>query len=78
MRTISLTRPDDFDAWRDAARAMIVAQVPPEAIIWQSESSDLFAEDHHDTGSSGTLSVPRAFIDLARTEPRALAACIRA
>ena len=67
MRTISLPLPDDFDAWRDAARAMIVEHVPPEAIIWQSELFDLFAEDHHDAGSSGTLSVPRAFIDLARS-----------
>jgi uracil-DNA glycosylase len=66
-RTVSLPVPDDFDAWRDAARALILDQVPPEDIIWLSGGSDLFATDTVSDAERATLSVPRAFVDLART-----------
>ncbi len=44
---ISLGAPDDFEGWRDAARRMIRADVPPDRIMWESpadQSADLFAQ----------------------------------
>jgi len=31
---VSIRRPDDFEAWREQARAMVAARMPPESIIW--------------------------------------------
>ncbi|WP_294284827.1 TIGR03915 family putative DNA repair protein, partial [uncultured Sphingomonas sp.] len=73
MRIITLPTPDDFDAWRDAARPLAAADVPPDDIVWQvgDTPADLFATVADDAPAppppSGTLSVPRAFIDLARS-----------
>ena len=67
MQTVTLTTPDDFDAWRDAARALILAGVRPEVVVWQSDEPDLFASATSLPDASGTLSVPKAFIDLARS-----------
>ncbi|MFM9977124.1 MAG: UdgX family uracil-DNA binding protein [Sphingomonadaceae bacterium] len=66
MRTVSLEQPDDFDAWRDAARALVLAKVPPEQVVWQSGAADLFASSTPLPAAEGTLTVPKAFIDLAR------------
>ncbi|MCX7285078.1 MAG: UdgX family uracil-DNA binding protein [Novosphingobium sp.] len=44
---IALSAPDDFEGWRDAARRMIRADVPPDRIVWESpvdQSADLFAQ----------------------------------
>lgn len=70
MRLVALPEPDDFDAWRDAARGLIAAGVPPDDIVWQvgSQAGDLFAATatpRHDPVDAG-FKVPRAFIDLAR------------
>ena len=72
MRIITLPAPDDFDAWRDAARPLAAAGVPPDDIVWQvgDTPADLFATAADDTPppQTGTaFSVPRAFIDLARS-----------
>ena len=69
--------PDDFDAWRDAARGLVADAVPPEDVVWQvgDEATDLFAPTsyngaepapprHDPTGPA--LKVSRAFLDLAR------------
>ena len=67
MQTIRLTSEDDFDGWRDAARALILARVPPEDVVWQAgEADDLFAQAGGLPDADGTLSVPRPFIDLAQ------------
>ncbi|MFS0773472.1 UdgX family uracil-DNA binding protein [Sphingomonas sp. 1P08PE] len=73
MRVVTLPQPDDFDAWRDAARDLAAAEVPPEDVVWQvgDVPTDLFAGE--DNGrpapppSATGFSVPRAFIDLARS-----------
>ncbi|OWK32906.1 UdgX family uracil-DNA binding protein [Sphingomonas mucosissima] len=70
MRLVTLPEPDDFDAWRDAARGLIAASVPPDDIVWQvgSQAGDLFAATatpRHDPVDAA-FKVPRAFIDLAR------------
>ena len=72
MRLATLPAPDDFDAWRDAARGFAAADVPPDDIVWQvgSTPADLFATAAEETVPppvQGALSVPRAFIDLARS-----------
>ncbi|ONF96293.1 UdgX family uracil-DNA binding protein [Sphingomonas jeddahensis] len=71
MRLVTLSAPDDFDAWRDAARGLIADSVPPEDVVWQvgGETDDLFAATatprHDPVGPA--FKVPRAFLDLARS-----------
>ncbi len=67
FHTVTLARPDDFDGWRDAARALIVAGVKPERVVWSVGQGDLFADDAALPLHEGQLAVPRAFIDLARS-----------
>ncbi|MES2046268.1 MAG: DUF4130 domain-containing protein, partial [Pseudomonadota bacterium] len=72
MRLITLTQPDDFDAWRDAARVLAADNVPPDDVVWQlgDDATDLFAPHAAPTPAAPAtvrpFSVPRAFIDLAR------------
>ena len=73
MRVVTLPAPDDFDAWRDAARALLADDVPPDAVVWQvgDAATDLFAaaappaSPRHDPIGAAPK-VPRAFLDLAR------------
>ena len=70
MRVVTLATPDDFDGWRDAARALAVAGVPPEEVVWQvgTAPADLFGDEAvMDAPGQPGFGVPRAFIDLART-----------
>ena len=65
---VTLASEDDFEGWRDAARDMAEAGVPPEAVLWRVEggSSDLFGtEAAQPKGAS--FAVPRAFIDIAKS-----------
>ncbi len=75
MRVVTLAQSDDFDGWRDAARGLMADDVPPDDVVWQvgDAPADLFgtlAPDpppaNADRSSPG-FSVPRAFIDLARS-----------
>ncbi|MDQ2762277.1 MAG: UdgX family uracil-DNA binding protein [Pseudomonadota bacterium] len=70
MKTVHLAEQDDFDGWRDAARGLAAEGVPPGDVIWQigNMPGDLFAdaETAHPARSNHGLSVPRAFVDLAR------------
>jgi DNA polymerase len=71
MRVGTLPQPDEFDAWRDAARALAAEQVPPDEIVWQvgDTPADLFAtaaDAPAPAAAPAGFSVPRAFIDLAR------------
>lgn len=72
--TVTLAAADDFAGWREQARRLIMAEVPPDRVIWQvpgEGSDDLFAS----TGKALRLPappgdvmqprVPRAFLDLA-------------
>ncbi|MGN6375841.1 MAG: UdgX family uracil-DNA binding protein [Sphingomonas sp.] len=71
MPTVTLATPDDFAGWRDAARALAVDRVAPEAVIWQvgEVPADLFAgeSDSRRVSPSASLSVPRGFLDLAQS-----------
>ena len=72
MRVAALPEPDDFDAWRDAARGLVAEGVPPAQVVWQvgDVPMDLFAgeaEARAAPPASPGFSVPRAFLDVART-----------
>jgi len=65
---VVLAAEDDFDGWRDAARDLAEAGVPPEAIVWQVEGGeqDLFGSDQPPEAAP-SFAVPRGFVDLARS-----------
>ena len=73
MRTIRID--PDLGAWRDQARALILAKVPPAEVIWIDSSipdESLFSDETSPDVADGEFSVPKAFVDLAR-----LASCHR-
>ncbi|GGB28654.1 uracil-DNA glycosylase [Sphingomonas metalli] len=72
MRVVTIPEPDDFDAWRDAARDLAAASVPPDDVVWQvgDVPTDLFAGESNTRalpGAAPAFGVPRAFLDLARS-----------
>jgi uracil-DNA glycosylase len=68
MQAVTLEHEVDFDGWRRAARAMAVAGVAPEGVIWAvRESADLFAERAEVPVVGGGFSVSRALVELAET-----------
>jgi probable DNA metabolism protein len=69
LRTAHLAAPDDFDGWRSAARALILDGTAPDDVLWQVEGEDdLFgAPPTMAAIAEGAFSVPRPFVDLART-----------
>ena len=64
---VTLSAPDDFDGWRDAARDLAEAGVPASAVVWQVEGgeADLFGSDLQQLAAAA-FPVPRTFVDLAR------------
>lgn len=63
-----------FESWRAAARALLVAQVPPEQVMWEAEPG-LFGDDAAEGIAEKEASyevhrksaaVPAAFVELAR------------
>ena len=67
MRVVTLEHEEDFDGWRDAARSLALARVPPADVAWSvGGAQDLFG-DEAVLGSDGPpFSVPRPFVELAR------------
>ncbi len=72
MRLVTLADADDFDGWRDAARALAAEGVPPGDVVWQvgDAPGDLFAGEANagpaPPVAGPALSVPRLFLDTAR------------
>jgi probable DNA metabolism protein len=69
-RRIVLPAEDDFEAWRNAARACAAAGLFPDQLVWQVglNATDLFADDQLlPAPSVPAFSVPQNFMDLART-----------
>ena len=69
MRHVSLSAEDDFDGWRDAARALAGAGVPAEEVVWQvgAERTSLFDDAPAPLPEDARpFAVPRAFLELAR------------
>lgn len=72
MRRMVLDDGADFAAWRQAARALLAADVPPEQVQWQAgDEGDLFGAIESPaapaTASQPVASVPRDFMSLADT-----------
>ena len=44
---VHLPEPDDFDLWRERARALVEGDVPPDRVVWSEPggAGDLFALD---------------------------------
>ena len=66
---VTLAAEDDFDGWRDAARGLAEASVPPSAIAWQVEGAtgDLFGgSDTLSPPTGPSFAVPLGFVDLAK------------
>ena len=55
-----------FDSWRDAARRMLAAGVPPQEILWEAEPG-LFAPAAVEGETPVKLKVPAAFVELAQS-----------
>ncbi|MDT0576672.1 UdgX family uracil-DNA binding protein [Croceicoccus sp. F390] len=74
---VTMPAPDDFDAWRDQARNLLLQNIPPDRIIWTEAgtgSGDLFASAEPvtpvtvpaATSESPPPRVPRQFIVFAK------------
>ena len=65
---VTLSAPDDFEGWRDAARDLAEAGVPASAVVWQVEGgdADLFGSDVQQPAAP-SFPVPREFVELARS-----------
>lgn len=64
-----LHRAADLGEWRDAARSLLLAGVPPEEVEWSQGDADLFGAVPTEVPLPGaeapTPSVPRRFLDMA-------------
>jgi DNA polymerase len=68
MHRIMLEGRGDLLEWRDAARGLAMAGVSPEEVEWVEKSADRQLFWEHDAtppASSGQMTVPPAFIELA-------------
>ncbi|MEO7366102.1 MAG: UdgX family uracil-DNA binding protein [Sphingomicrobium sp.] len=65
---VTLAAEDDFEGWRDAARELAEADVPPSAIVWNVDGGepDLFGGASTPAPSGPSFAVPRTFVDMAR------------
>jgi probable DNA metabolism protein len=63
---VSLERPDDLAEFRDAACKLLAAGIAPHDVIWDSEQTPTLFNEPLPTNQK-TVSVPRAFADLAQT-----------
>ncbi len=70
MRVVQLADEDDFEGWRDAARALAGAGVPASEIVWQvgDAPADLFGDEAVlAPAAPAAFRVPRPFLNLAQT-----------
>jgi probable DNA metabolism protein len=69
MRLVRLAHEEDFEGWRDAARALVLAGVPAAEVGWQvgEGGGDLFGGDAVvPAAGAPAFAVPRPFVELAR------------
>ncbi len=69
---VQMPAPDDFDFWRERARALVQCEVPPDRVAWVEPggSGDLFAHGERRSPVPDTDAKPvranRRFVSLAR------------
>ncbi|SEV87699.1 DNA polymerase [Cognatiyoonia koreensis] len=68
MLTVPLPRIGTWEAWRDAARRLLAAGVPPREVLWDFDGSDadLFASDDRLPDPDRQITVPKSFLSLAQ------------
>ncbi|MCF7699347.1 UdgX family uracil-DNA binding protein [Loktanella sp. M215] len=68
MISVPLPRIGTWAAWRDAARALLAARVPPEDIVWDWDGSatELFATDMPPPTTRQAIRVPADFVEMAQ------------
>lgn len=56
-------------AWREAARGLLAALVPPDEVIWRNSDApaDLFSDASPPAAEKPAANVPKSFVDLAAT-----------
>ena len=69
MQTIQIPETGTAAAWRDAARACLAKNIPPEEIVWRygDAAPDLFSEDPSATRRTHPTIVPSSFVNLAES-----------
>jgi DNA polymerase len=72
MHAVNLAHPADFEAWRSAARRMILADARPESVDWRVGGDAGLFGGAEPAGAATTVggrgfSVPRGFMDLAES-----------
>ena len=66
LKRVRLTKPDDFETWRIAARQLAEAGVPAEAVVWEiAEDAELPLPGAAPPGAA-SFPVPKSFVELAR------------
>ena len=70
---VHLPRPDDFEFWRERARALVQCDVPPDRVAWSEPggTGDLFASGNRRLPTPAANAAPvrasRPFIELAQS-----------
>jgi probable DNA metabolism protein len=70
---VTLLEADDFDFWRDQARALVQGDVPPDRVAWAEPGAtgDLFAGGRRrmpaPPADAGPVRASRAFVQLAKS-----------
>ncbi|HEY0326389.1 MAG TPA: uracil-DNA glycosylase, partial [Allosphingosinicella sp.] len=70
MHSVLLADEDDFEGWRDSARALAIAGIPPGEVTWQvgQGGGDLFGDEAPPPVADGpAFGVPRAFLTLGKS-----------
>ncbi len=65
-RAVALAPDADFEAWRAAVRGPLRAGAPPQAVVFASETDDLFAPPAVPEEAGAPARMPAAFVALAR------------
>ncbi|HEY8571846.1 UdgX family uracil-DNA binding protein [Phenylobacterium sp.] len=65
MEVVRLASETDFDGWRAAARSLRIRNIEPAAVVWTVDGEPSLLPQTV-APAPGALSVPRAFLDLAR------------
>lgn len=67
MRRVRLEQADDLEGWRTAARALALADVPADQVIWETDGAQELFGQAGDllTPTRSGFSVPKPFLDLA-------------